>query len=93
LTAHKSKGTEAKVVFILNVIKDKYGFPCEIEDTSIYAPARKNYSKQDHEKEERRLFYVTITRAKEELVIYTWHEKSEFLNEIQKHTIEIPLYY
>ena len=93
LTAHKSKGTEAKVVFILNAIKDKYGFPCEVEDTSIYAPARKNYSKQDHKKEERRLFYVTITRAKEELVIYTWLEKSEFLNEIQKYTTEIPLYY
>lgn len=93
LTAHKSKGLEARVVFVLNAIKDKYGFPCEIEDLSIYAPARKDCSKQEHKKEERRLFYVTMTRAKEELIIYTWLEKSEFLNEIQKHTTEISLPY
>lgn len=93
LTAHKSKGLEANVVFVLNAIKDKYGFPCEIEELSIYAPARKGCSKQEHKKEERRLFYVTMTRAKEELIIYTWHEKSEFLNEIQKHTTEIALPY
>ena len=43
LTVHKSKGLEAKAVFILNVIKDSYGFPCEIEDNSIYTPARENY--------------------------------------------------
>lgn len=94
LTVHKSKGLEAKVVFILNVIRDLYGFPCEIEDPSIYEPARENYPRQDQKEEERRLFYVAMTRAKEDLIIYTWDQsKSEFLEEIKEHTNEELLYY
>jgi DNA helicase-4 len=94
LTVHKSKGLEAKVVFILNAIKDLYGFPCEIEDPSIYAPARENYPLQDQKEEERRLFYVAMTRAKEDLIIYTWEQaKSEFLEEIQEHVTEQRLSY
>jgi DNA helicase-4 len=94
LTVHKSKGLEAKAVFILNVIKDAYGFPCEIEDSSIYAPARENYPKQDPKEEERRLFYVAMTRAKEDLIIYTWEpSKSEFLREIENYTHEERLNY
>lgn len=94
LTVHKSKGLEAKVVFILNVIKDTYGFPCEIEDPSIYEPARENYPPQDQKEEERRLFYVAMTRAKEDLYIYTWEPaKSEFLDEIEEYANEIRLSY
>ena len=94
LTVHKSKGLEARAVFILNVIEGLYGFPCEIEDPSIYAPARENYPPQDHIEEERRLLYVAMTRAKEDLIIYTWeHAKSQFLEEIEEHTQEERLYY
>jgi DNA helicase-4 len=94
LTVHKSKGLEAKAVFVLNVIKDAYGFPCEIEDSSIYAPARENYPEQDPKEEERRLFYVAMTRAKEDLIIYTWEpSKSEFLEEIRDYTREERLSY
>ena len=94
LTVHKSKGLEAKVVFLLNVIKDKYGFPCEIEDSSIYDVARENYPEQKHIDEERRLFYVALTRAKEDLIIYTWEPlKSCFLYEIEGFTEEQRLNY
>ena len=94
LTVHKSKGLEARAVFILNVIEDLYGFPCEIEDPSIYAAARENYPPQDHIEEERRLLYVAMTRAKEDLIMYTWeHAKSQFLEEIDEHTQEERLYY
>jgi DNA helicase-4 len=94
LTVHKSKGLEAKAVFVLNVIKDAYGFPCEIEDSSIYAPARENYPEQDPKDEERRLFYVAMTRAREDLIIYTWEpSKSEFLGEIENYTQEERLSY
>lgn len=94
LTVHKSKGLEAKVVFILNVIKDIYGFPCEIEDQSIFEPARENYPPQDQKEEERRLFYVAMTRAMEDLYIYTWKPaKSEFLEEIGEHIEEVRLTY
>lgn len=94
LTVHKAKGLEARVVFILNVIKDLYGFPCEIEDTSILEPAKENYPRQDRKEEERRLFYVALSRAKEDLNIYTWEPaKSEFLEEIKDYTIEERLNY
>jgi DNA helicase-4 len=94
LTAHKSKGLESKVVFILNVTKGTHGFPCEIEDSKIFEPARLDYPSQDHREEERRLFYVAMTRAIEDLYIYTWEPvKSDFLSEIEGHTNEIRLNY
>jgi len=94
LTIHKAKGLEAKVVFILNVIRDTYGFPCEIADSSILEPARENYPPQDQKEEERRLFYVAMTRAMEDLYIYTWKPAmSEFLEEIAAYTIKEELGY
>jgi DNA helicase-4 len=94
LTAHKSKGLEAKVVFLLNVTKGTYGFPCELQDSNIFEIARMEYPPQDNLEEERRLFYVAMTRAKEDLYIYTWEPAiSDFLSEIEEHTMEIRLSY
>ena len=94
LTAHGSKGLEARVVFLLNVTKDTFGFPCEIEDSNICEPARLDYPPQDSLEEEHRLFYVAMTRAKEDLYIYTWEPAmSDFLSEIKEHTKEIRLSY
>jgi DNA helicase-4 len=45
-----------------------YGFPSEIEDPFILEPAM--YGKLNNkEEEERRLFYVAITRSKEDVII------------------------
>jgi len=94
LTAHKSKGLESKVVFLLNVTKGTHGFPCEIEDSNIFVTARMDYPNQDHIEEERRLFYVAMTRTIEDLYIYTWEPaKSDFLSEIEGYTKEIRLSY
>lgn len=87
LTVHKSKGLEAKVVFLLNLTKGSYGFPSEIENSDVFEIARINYPLQKQLEEERRLFYVAITRAKEDLHIYTWEPRtSAFLDEVKDYT-------
>lgn len=85
MSVHKSKGLQAKLVIILNVNKGLYGFPCELEDPSIFEPARE-LKLVDKEEEERRLFYVAITRAKEDVIIYNQKcAESKFLKEIRRH--------
>ncbi len=84
MSVHRSKGLQAKIVFILNVRDDKYGFPCGIEDSRIYEPAIIG-RKKDRIEEERRLFYVAVTRAKEEVIIYSLESaRSRFVKEISK---------
>ena len=83
MTVHKSKGLQAKVVIVLNVDKDLYGFPCELENPDIFLPAIKNNDGL-RKQEERRLFYVAVTRAKEEVILYTQKgSESEFITEIK----------
>jgi DNA helicase IV len=87
MSVHKSKGLQARVVFILDVVKGLYGFPCEKENPDIYEPAILG-PKRRREEEERRVFYVAATRAKEDLIIYTKKdEMSDFLKEIMKHLV------
>jgi DNA helicase-4 len=89
LTVHKSKGLEAKIVFLLNVVSGDFGFPCEIEDPTIFDLAKESTLWQGRLEEERRLFYVAITRAKDDVIIYTWaRSKSQFLNDIADHTTQ-----
>ncbi len=81
---------EAKVVFVLDVVKGKFGFPSEIEDPAILEVVRGDNGIEDQKEEERRLFYVAITRAKEDLYIYTrQQENSEFLSEIAAYTTPV----
>lgn len=63
LTAHRSKGLEADYVVIVDLAKGKHGFPTMISDDPLVEmvlaePDGYPYS------EERRLFYVAITRAR-----------------------------
>jgi DNA helicase-4 len=82
LTAHSSKGKEAKHVFVLNVTAGRYGFPCEIEEPTYLEVARRNSVERSLEKE-RRLFYVAITRSRENLAVYTLNgQSSVFIQEI-----------
>jgi len=63
--------------------EDLYGFPCELHNPDIYAPATLG-ERNDHLEEERRLFYVAGTRAKEKVFIYTDKSStSQFLKEIE----------
>ncbi len=87
MSVHRSKGLQAKVVFIVDVVEGLYGFPSELENPDIFEPAIRGRRK-DKEEEERRLFYVAITRAKEEAIIYTQEgRESKFLDEINEHVI------
>jgi len=81
LTVHKSKGLEADYVIILQCNKDTYGFPSMISDDPVL-----NYvltkSDQYPYGEERRLFYVAITRAKvKTYVMYDKRFPSVFIDE------------
>jgi len=83
MSVHRSKGLQAKYVFILNLDNDLYGFPCGLEDPCIFEPA---IEKNDglREEEERRLFYVAVTRAKEGVFMYSQKcAESKFITEIK----------
>ncbi len=62
-TVHASKGMEADYVVVLNLSAGKYGFPSEIVDEPLLALVLAD-SEQHPNAEERRLFYVAMTRAR-----------------------------
>ena len=87
MTLHLSKGLEFKHVFIVGLEEDLF-------------PSALSYNTRSELEEERRLFYVGITRAKENLYLsyansrYRWGklvycEESRFLNEIDKDYVKI----
>lgn len=83
MTVHKSKGLEADIVIILNCNSGKYGFPSEMSDDQILNLLLSE-SDQYENGEERRLFYVAMTRAKEEVYfISDSYNKSKFIAELE----------
>jgi DNA helicase-4 len=84
-TVHSSKGLEAEYVFILNVVQGTRGFPSQIQDDpalQLAMPAPDPYPYA----EERRLFYVAMTRARKQVRFYTTlAEPSQFLIELARN--------
>jgi DNA helicase-2/ATP-dependent DNA helicase PcrA len=71
LTVHKAKGLEFPVVFMVNLVKDRFpprhrAEPIELPDGLIKEQLP---SGDVHLQEERRLFYVGMTRAQQELYL------------------------
>lgn len=56
ITVHSAKGAESKVCYVLNVSPGAY-------------PSSKALASEDETEEERRVLYVALTRAKDELII------------------------
>ena len=69
LTIHKSKGLEYDNCILINAINDKYGFPSKIEDEDIIKILKPSMEEDISYPEERRLFYVALTRTKNKLYI------------------------
>lgn len=95
MTAHASKGLEFHTVFVVNMVQDR--FPTRRKGGDIEIPLeliREQLPEGDiHIQEERRLFYVAITRAKSNLYLTSaasyggTREKkvSRFIEEVRHH--------
>lgn len=83
VTAHKSKGLQADYVFIINNKDTGMGFPSKISDISLIRIILSN--EEDYPfSEERRLFYVAITRSKKKTYFLTVeNNKSLFVKELE----------
>lgn len=84
MTAHASKGLGYDNVIVVNGRNETYGFPSKIEDDPVLSLVVKEDKSMQYA-EERRLFYVAMTRTKNR-VYFIAPEKnpSEFLLEIKK---------
>lgn len=99
LTVHQSKGLEADYVIILNNREAKLGFPAHIKDpplkTELVKIAEELRLDQVSVNEERRLFYVALTRVKKQVILLTVDGKeSSFIKELrQKFRENFTTYY
>lgn len=82
LTVHKSKGLEEENVIIINLENKINGFPSKIENNEILKYVLNENDSYPYE-EERRLFYVALTRTKNNVYLFV-NKKNEsiFVKEI-----------
>jgi len=91
MTVHAAKGKEADYVVVLGLGRGKHGFPCEKPMDSIIEwllPAPESYPLA----EERRLFYVALTRARHRVyLVYNPMEASSFIGELLDEDSSYPV--
>ncbi len=95
LSVHAAKGLEADNVIILNCSQDGGGFPSRITDDPILGYVLSEIDNFEYS-EERRLFYVAITRArKHTFVMYNENMPSVFVTEMTEkddaHQLRCPV--
>lgn len=92
MTVHRAKGLGYDNVIIINARNEVYGFPSQVQED----PVLKFVVKDDHSieyAEERRLFYVALTRTKNRVYIVTPQEHpSEFVLEILRDYPDIKVH-
>ena len=84
MTIHSSKGVGFDNVVILNMLNSSYGFPSNIENKFF---KKYFFNEYDNIKEERRLFYVAMTRTKNKVYIlspFNKKKRSPFVFDIKK---------
>ena len=91
LTAHSSKGLGYDNVIIINAKDAVYGFPSKIEDDPVMKLVIKQHNEIEYA-EERRLFYVALTRTKNRVyLIAPEKHPSQFVLEIKNEYKNIVL--
>lgn len=83
ITVHKSKGLEADNVMILNLKNHLLGFPNKMTDDPMLSLLLSD-DEEFRFAEERRLFYVALTRTKNEVVLLIPTDVSLFAEELLK---------
>ncbi|WP_309719874.1 3'-5' exonuclease, partial [Armatimonas sp.] len=87
MTAHASKGLEADYVILLEVKQGRLGFPSEMQDDPVLEMVLPE-SESFPFAEERRLFYVALTRAREHVyLIPDFASYSDFVREIREEDL------
>jgi len=82
LTVHSSKGLGFDQVILLNCNDDIFGFPSKIEDDYFIKLINNN----NQIEEERRLFYVALTRTKNKVyILYDKKKPSGFIIELKTY--------
>ncbi len=91
MTVHAAKGTQADYVLISDLFSGKYGFPSEMADDPIIDLVLSEPESYPNA-EERRLFYVAITRARHEVHIVTSEaEPSLFAEELRREDYAVAI--
>ena len=86
LTVHKSKGLEEENVIIINVEDSIIGFPSKLKDEKILKDVSSKEDRYPYS-EERRLFYVALTRTKQKVyIIVSKKKESIFIKELLKES-------
>lgn len=84
-TIHAIKGMEAECVFVIGC--NGQNFPCKVGDHPILDLVKKaDYNKQE---EERRLFYVALSRAKKELHLTTANGVTKFITPEMEKLLDV----
>ena len=82
MTIHSSKGLESDIVIILNVNNDVYGIPSKLKEDKLVKQLKDG--EEYPYSEERRLFYVALTRTKSYVyLLVDKYNPSIFINELK----------